>query len=279
MMGTPVTSSLIERSAYWRVPLSFVAAVAWVKSHPPHGLTVSGGSAGGNEGSVQIAGVEYSEPDTAVWVGADLEIGIASGTAASSYIRADGVLEVLDPVPLADSASGPRLRVTVAGGCPANQKDIGVSNSGSGLSTSLLPGGAPTAGLVCRYQGSSATPSSSQRLDAAEAAGLAHAVGQAQLTHLDDVMTSCPMDGGSFTVFALSYPGRADVDLWWHSTGCQSIANGVISGNPGDALITFDGAPTQSQLPPQSPGAMQSPPPRPGPISPMPIMKQSPPAA
>lgn len=278
--GAPATSSLVDEVAYWRVPLPFAAAVAWVKSHPPRGLTASGSSSGGNANTVQIDGVAYAEPDTAVWVNAVLEVGVASGGASTSYVRADGLVEVLDHVPAPDDAAGPRLRVSVAAGCPSrDQNDVGVSNTGADLRTSLLPSTAPTAGLICRYAGSGGTALTSQRLDASGARQLAAAVGRAQLAHLDDVETNCPMDDGSAVVFALAYPGRADVDLWWHSTGCQSIANGVISGSPGDALIPFGGASLQSLLPLQSPGATQVPLPKPSPISPVPIMKQSPPAA
>ena len=41
-------------------------------------------------------------------------------------------------------------------------------------------------------------------------------------------MVSCPMDDGGVVVVALRYPGRADVDLWWAATGCESVANGHI---------------------------------------------------
>jgi hypothetical protein len=279
-MGVPVTSSLIDQAAYWQVPMPFAATVAWVKSHPPTGLPDSGGSSSSSGGGVQTVGFEYSAADTTSWIGADLEIGIASGTATTSFVRADGVLEVLDPVPLPDNAKGPRLRVTIADGCPTRDaNDVGVTNAGDGLTTSLLPAASPIAGLICRYAGANDAVSSSQRLDAAGAGQLAAAAGKTQLTHLDDVETSCPMDDGSIVVIALSYPSRADVDLWWRSAGCQWVSNGFIMGSPDDALTPFNAAPIQSRLPLQSPGAVQSPLPKPGPMSPVPIMKQSPPAA
>lgn len=37
----------------------------------------------------------------------------------------------------------------------------------------------------------------------------------------------CPSDTGNVTVIDFDYIDSPPVDLWWHSTGCQTIGNGV----------------------------------------------------
>lgn len=44
------------------------------------------------------------------------------------------------------------------------------------------------------------------------------------------------MDDGAAAIVVFSYPGRADVDLWYARNGCQSLANGHISAAPDDAF-------------------------------------------
>ena len=31
------------------------------------------------------------------------------------------------------------------------------------------------------------------------------------------------------TILAFSYAGRADADVWWHASGCQSLDNGYVA--------------------------------------------------
>src|SRR5947208_9606893 len=44
-LGSPSTSSLVDRARFWVVPLGFRATVAWVRDHPALGAK-PGGSAG-----------------------------------------------------------------------------------------------------------------------------------------------------------------------------------------------------------------------------------------
>jgi hypothetical protein len=154
--------------------------------------------------------------------------------------RVDAIDTWLDPVPLRDDAGGPRLRVTVAGGCPkTDEGEAGVSNDGADLDASLLPAGAPSAGLICYYSGMNGKAFALTRsvpLSAANAARLAVAANASQLSHLDDEHVNCPSDDGSQAVLAFSYSGRTDVDLDYALTGCSWVANGHIVATPSDAL-------------------------------------------
>jgi hypothetical protein len=239
IMGTPATTSLIDHARYWQVPMSFADALAWVKGHPPNTLA-SGGSMSGTGPDGLSGGYSYQVPDSPGWTQAQLEVGVASAAGGVSDIRADGVAEWFDPVPFQDIAPGPRMRVTVAGGCPATDADdVGVRNTAPDLATMLLPAAAPTSGLMCEYAGLNGKRFGlikSTAIDVNAAAQLASGVSSSSLSHLDNVEVNCPMDDASITVLVFAYAGRADVDVWYARTGCQSVSNGYITGSPGDIL-------------------------------------------
>ena len=66
----------------------------------------------------------------------------------------------------------------------------------------LVPPGAPTAGLRCRYGGLNGSPWQ---------------------------LRACPADDGSMAVVVLAYPGRPDVDVWVKLNGCPATSNGYIA--------------------------------------------------
>jgi hypothetical protein len=180
----------------------------------------------------------------------------------------------LDPTPVVDNAPGPRLRVTVDGGCPASDSGkVGVSNPGADLTTSLVPRARPGGALVCTFgpgtevnpggvmvpAGPAAPNTGAQggpgivmgpgpvipaaeagklarhaRLGPAAAEKLATDVRALSLSHALGAQYHCPMDNGSTAVVAFSYPGRSDVDLWSRLSGCGSVANGYISASSGN---------------------------------------------
>jgi hypothetical protein len=78
--------------------------------------------------------------------------------------------------------------------------------------------------LVCAYQPGMLR---AQRvLDASQAASLANVINRLDLKP-DLGMHGCPNNTGLTNILAFSYPaGNADVDLWWHASGCQSLDNG-----------------------------------------------------
>ncbi len=238
-LGAPRDNSLIDHATFYRVPMPFDDAVAWIKAHPPEGLATAGTMSG--TGGPRVAGFSYAQPAGA-WPQAQLEIGIAADGADASDIRIDGVTQWLDPRPERVSASGKRLSVTVAGGCPQSDKAYtNVENEGGELDEAMLPTQIPTSGLVCGYEGLNGTPfalTAQRRLDAAAAKKLSAAVGGLSLAHLDadNVPVSCPFDDGSAAVLVFSYASRPDVAIWYHSRGCQSVSNGRIVTKPDDAF-------------------------------------------
>jgi hypothetical protein len=129
----------------------------------------------------------------------------------------------------------PKLRVDVAAGCPKSvQRYQDVVNTFSG--PPLAPAG-PSAGLICSYKpalGASSPGSLSRqvRLTEAEARQLAAAVRKLALAPPRGIM-SCPAAFGSVSLIGFSYPHRADVGLWYQTSGCQSLDNGRIGSFQG----------------------------------------------
>jgi hypothetical protein len=102
----------------------------------------------------------------------------------------------------------------------------------------------PIEGLICRYgpqlhlgQNGAGTGSlaSSLHLRKEQAVALADAIRQIDLTSPPG-SASCPADDGEVTLIGLAYADRADVGLWYKSSGCQTLDNGRIGaaeiGNP-----------------------------------------------
>ena len=239
----PMVDSLAVRSAFWSVPLPYEQAAAWIEAHPPHGLAWPGhgGTSGG--GSAPTRDWSAWAPASTAWESAQAEANLVGTGPATSLLRVDGVVVWLDPTPLPDRADGGgRVRLAVAGSCPASEQGItGVTAAGPGLDAALLPGPAPTGGLVCRYAGLNATVplhlTATQRLDAARAAALATRVLALPLGHADGEVRSCPGDDGAAVLVALAYPARDDVDLWITTAGCTSVANGrILAAAPRDLV-------------------------------------------
>jgi hypothetical protein len=243
-VGTPMSDSLIVETRYWRVPLPADQALAWFAAHPPRGL--SAGGEGGRQvldGAVVFAGgYSYEAPSSQAWTGAQAQVGVAPIDEATSAVRADGMTLWLDPIPVPDQAPGPRMRVSAAGGCPAEDRGIvGVSNPPPALAGALLPPGAPTGGLRCDYRGSQPADgqpfqlSSATALDAAAAAALAAKASALSLSHTNGDITSCLGMDGLASALALFYPDGREIDLWV-SVPCTGyvVSNGAIlaTGNP-----------------------------------------------
>ncbi len=134
------------------------------------------------------------------------------------------------------------VRVTVANGCPAElggAQDVVNSYTGD----ELVPPG-PVSALICRYWSSfPATPETKVRgsLYASVALATSDAVRLAAV--IDAISTAapqgtyhCPAGLGSASIIAFAYAGRANVDLWFSDSGCQTLDNGRIAasenGNP-----------------------------------------------
>jgi hypothetical protein len=268
-LGSVHTSSLIDHFTIWRVPLSYADAVAWAKAQAPASM-LSGGDFADTYGTTKVDGSGYSEPDTAAWQQAQLEIGVGSDTAITSYVRVDGVAIWLDPVPLPDLAPQPQLRVSVSTGCPpTDEAKFDVTNSGPGLDVTPLPAGTPSAAIVCYYpdagtsNGDPTKLTIHQLLDAPAAARLAAVARAVPTTHVDDLLMACPKQDGGAVVLAFAYPGRADVDLYWRSGngGCgQDISNGEIWASADGDFISAVEAALGSPVASPSPDPVVSPP-------------------
>jgi hypothetical protein len=132
-----------------------------------------------------------------------------------------------------DTPRTPTISLSVATGCPpAVSKARDVANADPG-DTTLVPAGIlPDAGLVCAYSGP-LNPSSkhlAMTLDAGKARRIADALVHLSLRQPTGTV-SCPAATGAFAILAFSYPHHRDVDLWWNTTGCQSIDNGRIGAS------------------------------------------------
>ena len=107
----------------------------------------------------------------------------------------------------------------------------------------------PIAGLICRYgplpespagqpTGPAAVPGAlyrQTRLGQSDSDPLASTIDRVSLSPPAGP-SGCPADFGSASIIAFSYSNQADADLWWFTSGCQSLDNGQIGafevGNP-----------------------------------------------
>jgi hypothetical protein len=204
--------------------------LAWFNGHPPDGLFKMGEGSSSTP-STSASGYSYSAPDSSAWVDAEVAVTVTQIGVNMSAVRGDGIAVWIDPVPYGDNTLGPRMRLTVAGGCPAtDQGYVGVTNPQPALNSSLVPPSAPTEGLVCEFYGGSGHPFALKKttvLDGTAAAAFAVKARELRLGHVDGEVLSCPNDDGSVTAVALAYPGGSPVDLWM-TGGCAGTSNGYI---------------------------------------------------
>jgi hypothetical protein len=124
--------------------------------------------------------------------------------------------------------------VFTATACPAAlgrlQDVTAPSDQGGRL---LNPHSSPSKAVICQYgsnlkQGAGPRHTLARQLDltAAQAKKLASAAANITVGSTAN-SGGCPADTGSVTVIAFRYRNARPVDLWWHSTGCQTIDNGA----------------------------------------------------
>ena len=124
------------------------------------------------------------------------------------------------------------VRVLVSDGCRSvlgGTQDVVNSYTGD----ELVPPG-PVGGLICRYS-SDRSLYASVDLATSDAVRLAVVI-DAISTAAPQGSFHCPAADDSASIIAFAYAGRADVDLWFSDSGCQTLDNGRIrayeSGNP-----------------------------------------------
>jgi hypothetical protein len=142
------------------------------------------------------------------------------------------VVAWVDPRPQPDTAAGPRMRLSVAGDCPASDAGmVGVQVTQTDLTYRMVPNEAPMAALICRYNWSVGQLTAIQRLDANRASALQSALRQTDISPPYGLY-NCPTGTRDIVVMTLSYADFPDVDLWFDPNGCSFVANGLIVGRP-----------------------------------------------
>jgi hypothetical protein len=135
-------------------------------------------------------------------------------------------------------ARKPAVRVEAKTGCPkaiASYRDV--TNLKNARGPRLLPSSTPTGVLSCVYDsvrvGRTLERSVNRR--AGQAKSLATVINRIHLGY-DTHIHSCPPSTGLVTIFAFTFQGDPDVDLWWQRDGCQTLDNGFQvadeTGNP-----------------------------------------------
>ena len=131
----------------------------------------------------------------------------------------------------------PKLDVSVSAGCP--RYDTAVADVVNTFRGPPLAPPNPASGMICRYSGrlGSGQPRSGLLLrptvlDHDQATRLDVVIRQLNLTKPSGVF-HCPSDVGIATVIGFSYPDRADVGLWYQTSGCQAIDNGRLGAFQG----------------------------------------------
>jgi hypothetical protein len=130
------------------------------------------------------------------------------------------------------TAGKPAVRVLAKTGCPktiAGYHDV--TNSRNARSSTLLPPSAPMGVLSCVYDSAHDGRKLERALTrpAAQARSLATVINRIHLGY-DTRAHTCPPSTGLVTIFAFTYEGNPDVDLWWLRDGCQSLDNGSHIG-------------------------------------------------
>ena len=219
---------------YWRVTMSSSDVYTWLSGHPPRGLQVTqpASSAPGTEGDEYDATVPHppqTNPSYAMLPDAALVVEVEPLGAGSSEIRAAAGAAWFNPSPMPDNSKGRRLIVSLAGGCPADDRGVvGVSNPRAGLVTSLLPPAEkPSRALLCLFSWHSRLLRR-VLLPGTAASQLAPALSSAPIQQTDVPLQSygCPaqLPPVPNTVVVFGYPGSADVATW-----LQPMCNGMTS--------------------------------------------------
>jgi hypothetical protein len=246
IMGAPLSSHFIDETRLWSVPMSSADVLAWLRSHPPAGLTRNGTSSGTGPGG-ESAGYSWSATPTDTYQNPQLQVGVTPDGTNRSTMRADGVDIWLSAAPVVGSPPGPKVHVTIVGGCPTSIAGyVDVSNNGGDLTSTMLPAATPTAGLICRYNPAynSTHPSilaHASVLSVTAARTLARSANAISTGSAGSGSGSCPADNGLTDVVVFGYAGQADVDLWYHASGCQGVTNGYISGGEGGNPSFYSG--------------------------------------
>jgi len=138
----------------------------------------------------------------------------------------------------------PAISVKAAPPCPSSVgKARDVSNPIASKSDLLALRTKPTKGLICVYGGAlnPGGPVKQIVLNASQASRLAMAVRKVSLQSPPSGAVNCPDDTASFAIIALAFNGSPDEDLWWNTSGCQTLDNGTVGATEtsNNSFFTF----------------------------------------
>lgn len=134
------------------------------------------------------------------------------------------------------------IRVLASDGCP-NQLGYALDVTNPVKYATLVPPvGVPLGGLVCNYApaalslpdspipGAFDSDAHSQvRLNATSARAVSVAISELSLERRVPPV-DCPDNKvGAAIIVVLSYPGRPDLDFWYHDTGCMTLDDGHLT--------------------------------------------------
>ena len=141
----------------------------------------------------------------------------------------------------------PAISMKASPPCPSSVgKARDVSNPIASNSDLLVLSTKPTKGLICVYGGAfnPGGPVKQIVLNASQASRLAMAVRKVSLQPPPSGAVNCPEDTASFAIIALAFSGSPDEDLWWNSSGCQTLDNGTVgaSETANNSFFTFQKA-------------------------------------
>jgi len=219
----------IRVSALWTIAEPPAMAWTWIKNNPPQGLQPMADGYTHTQFAVYARQI-WIAPDTDAFSSARLTIVAAGADPGPATIEVEAEVLWVTSATERDATSGPKVRVSLAGGCPASVHGMtDVSNPGTDLANRLLPPGIPTSGLICRYAGGGTPLLVAAPLRAAPAQTLAAAVSAIRTGVTATYQAGCPVDDiGNVVVIVLAYRDHPDVDLWYQPGGCAWLANGFV---------------------------------------------------
>lgn len=146
----------------------------------------------------------------------------------------------------ASSLPGPdgiRITTPAGGGCPPTISGVrDVVAAGSGTSELLPRTFTETGATVCTYSSTLRHGAARGRLQQTTTLAQQRARLLAAAVRAVEVVdatggVSCPADYGTVTIIEFHSASRSrDIDLWWRTSGCQTLDDGVVrttqAGNP-----------------------------------------------
>lgn len=220
------TGNLVDAHHLWILREAPKSVASFAGTHVPVGFNADGNGSETDQGVKALLVDQALAALPANTFSAELHWAVTGTGHGGSVLRVDAVVGWYPRSPPGKPRT-PTLRVAVASGCPsslARSKDV--DNPVGERGPLLLPSVAPTAALVCAY-GTGTSLTGQHLLGTSQAEPLATVINRLDLKP-DIGIHSCPEDVGAVDILAFSFRGRADVDLWWHASACQSLDNGYV---------------------------------------------------